>query len=33
MRSPGRLPNSITIDNIRLGVHAERNRVIATLLT
>lgn len=33
IRSPGRLPNSITIDNIRLGVHAERNRRIATLLT
>ncbi len=33
VRSPGRLPNSITLDNIRLGVHAERNRAIATLLT
>ncbi|MCX7045296.1 MAG: putative DNA binding domain-containing protein [Candidatus Sumerlaeota bacterium] len=33
VRSPGRLPNSITLENIRLGVHAERNRAIATLLT
>jgi len=33
VRSPGRLPNSITLDNIKLGVHAERNRAIATLLT
>lgn len=33
VRSPGRLPNSVTLDNIKLGVHAERNRVIATLLT
>jgi len=33
IRSPGRLPNSVTLDNIRLGVHAERNRRLATLLT
>ncbi len=33
VRSPGRLPNSVTIDNIKLGVHAERNRTISTLLT
>ena len=33
VRSPGRLPNSVTLDNIRLGVHAERNRALATLLT
>ena len=33
VRSPGRLPNSVTLDNIRLGVHAERNRRLATLLT
>lgn len=33
VRSPGRLPNSVTLENIRLGVHAERNRAIATLLT
>ncbi len=31
--SPGGLPNSVTIDNIKLGVHAERNRTISTLLT
>ncbi len=33
VRSPGRLPNSITLDNIKLGVHTERNRAIARLLT
>ena len=33
VRSPGRLPNSVTLDNIRLGIHAERNRRLATLLT
>jgi ATP-dependent DNA helicase RecG len=32
IRSPGRLPNSVTLDNIKLGVHAERNRRIVTLL-
>lgn len=32
VRSPGRLPNSVTLDNIKLGVHAERNRRIAALL-
>jgi len=33
VRSPGHLPNSVTLDNIKLGVHAERNRAICTLLT
>lgn len=33
VRSPGRLPHSITLENIKLGVHAERNRAICTLLT
>jgi len=33
VRSAGRLPNSVTLDNIKLGVHVERNRTIATLLT
>ena len=33
IRSPGLLPNSVTLDNIKLGVHAERNRRIAGLLT
>ena len=33
VRSPGRLPNSVTLDNIKLGVHAARNRAICTLLT
>ena len=33
VRSPGRLPNSVSLENIKLGVHAERNRAVATLLT
>lgn len=33
VRSPGRLPNSVTLDNIKLGVHAEHNCTLATLLT
>jgi ATP-dependent DNA helicase RecG len=33
VRSPGRLPNSVTLENIKLGVHAERNRALAALLT
>lgn len=37
VRSPGRLPNSVTLENIKLGVHAAPkglpNRAIATLLT
>ncbi len=33
VRSPGRLPNSVTLENIKLGVHTERNRTIARLLT
>jgi len=32
VRSPGRLPNSITLDNIKLGVHVERNRRVVALL-
>jgi ATP-dependent DNA helicase RecG len=30
--SPGRLPNSVTIDNIRAGIHVERNPVILSLM-
>jgi ATP-dependent DNA helicase RecG len=33
VRSPGRLPNSVVLENIKFGVHAERNRRIAALLT
>ncbi len=33
VRGPGRPPNSVTVDKIKLGVHAERNRTISTLLT
>lgn len=31
--NPGRLPNTVTLDNIRLGIHVERNPVIVTFLT
>jgi len=33
VRSPGRLPNAVTLENIKLGVHTERNRAIVTFLT
>ena len=33
VRSPGCLPNSVTLENIKLGVHTERNRAIVRLLT
>ena len=33
IRSPGKLPNSVALENIKLGVHAERNRTIVRLLT
>jgi len=33
IRSPGKLPNSVILDNIRLGIHAERNRTLVSLLT
>lgn len=33
IRSPGRLPNTITLENIRVGVHAERNPRLCTILT
>lgn len=32
VHSPGRLPNSVTIDNIRAGIHVERNPVILSLM-
>ncbi len=32
VRSPGRLPNTITIENIKLGIHAERNPVLVTYM-
>ncbi|MCL6638751.1 MAG: hypothetical protein K6T80_03605 [Firmicutes bacterium] len=31
--SPGKLPNTITLDNIRMGVHAERNPLIVSFLS
>ncbi|MFQ5856084.1 MAG: ATP-binding protein [Anaerolineae bacterium] len=33
VRSPGRLPNTVTLDNIRVGLHAARNPVLYTHLT
>ncbi len=33
IRSPGKLPNAVTLENIRLGMHAERNRAIVNFLT
>jgi len=30
--NPGRLPNTVTLDNIRLGIHVERNPIIVTFL-
>ncbi|OQW99885.1 MAG: hypothetical protein BWK80_62430 [Desulfobacteraceae bacterium IS3] len=33
VRSPGGLPNAVTLENIRLGMHAERNRAVVNLLT
>jgi ATP-dependent DNA helicase RecG len=33
IRSPGRLPNGVTIDNVRAGVHVERNPIILSLMT
>jgi ATP-dependent DNA helicase RecG len=32
VRSPGRLPNGVTIANIRLGIHVERNPVLLSLM-
>ncbi|MGB9846107.1 MAG: ATP-binding protein [Desulfotomaculales bacterium] len=31
--SPGKLPNTITLENIRLGVHAERNPLLVSFLS
>lgn len=33
VRSPGRLPNTVTLENIKVGVHAERNPRLCTVLT
>jgi ATP-dependent DNA helicase RecG len=32
LHSPGCLPNGITVDNIRMGVHVERNPIILSLM-
>ena len=31
--SPGKLPNTVTIENIRYGIHVERNPIIVSYLT
>ena len=31
-RNPGRLPNTVTLENIRMGIHAERNPLIVSYL-
>jgi ATP-dependent DNA helicase RecG len=31
--SPGKLPNTVTLENIRLGVHAERNPLLVSFLS
>lgn len=31
--NPGRLPNTVTLDNILLGIHAERNPILTTFLS
>lgn len=31
--SPGRLPNTVTIENISYGIHVERNPIIVSYLT
>jgi ATP-dependent DNA helicase RecG len=33
VRSPGGLPNAVTLENIKLGMHAERNRAVVNFLT
>lgn len=30
--SPGSLPNTVTLDNIRFGIHVERNPILVTFL-
>ncbi len=32
VHSPGKLPNSVTVDNIRAGIHVERNPIILSLM-
>ncbi|MCI0558498.1 MAG: putative DNA binding domain-containing protein [Nitrososphaera sp.] len=32
IHSPGKLPNGVTVDNIRAGVHVERNPIILSLM-
>jgi len=32
IKSPGRLPNTLTVESIKYGIHIERNPVIVSLL-
>jgi ATP-dependent DNA helicase RecG len=31
--NPGRLPDTVTLDNILLGIHVERNPILVTFLS
>ena len=33
IRSPGPLPNSVTVENVRAGIHVERNPIILSLMS
>ena len=33
IRSPGPLPNGVTVDNVRAGIHVERNPIILSLMS
>ena len=33
IRSPGPLPNSVTLENVRAGIHVERNPIILSLMS
>ena len=33
IRSPGPLPNSVTLENVRAGIHVERNPIILSLIS
>ena len=32
IRSPGKLPNTLTVESIQYGIHIERNPIIVSLL-
>ncbi|MXZ19672.1 MAG: hypothetical protein F4Y84_03510 [Caldilineaceae bacterium SB0665_bin_25] len=33
IHSPGQLPNGVTVDNVRAGIHVERNPIILSLMS